>query len=97
MEFKIIDNRTFERLKRSLAELLTRSNKLNPPVIKDEWWDNQDVCQLLGISLRTLQSYRDKGVLPYSQIGHKCYYKIEDIERFIEENRVSGISNTHKR
>lgn len=97
MEFKIIEGRTFEQLKKSLADLLMRSNKLNPPVIKDEWWDNQDVCRLLGISLRTLQSYRDKGLLPYSQIGHKCYYKIEDIERFIEENKVSGITNTHKR
>ena len=54
----------------------------------NRWLDNQDVCRLLGISLRTLQTYRDKGLIPYSQVGHKCYYKVEDIERFMEENRI---------
>lgn len=88
MEFKIIEGRTFEKLKQSLAELLERTNKLHPSRIKDDWWDNQDVCKFLGISLRTLQSYRDKGLIPYSQIGHKCYYKTADIEHFIESNKI---------
>ena len=30
-------------------------------------------------SKRTLQHYRDTGVLPFTQIGHKCYYKREDV------------------
>lgn len=88
MEFKIIEGKTFERLKQNLTELLEKSHKLSPIPVKDEWWDNQDVCHLLGISQRTLQNYRDKGLIPYSQIGHKCYYKTEDIERFIENNKV---------
>ncbi|ETK08951.1 hypothetical protein T230_05880, partial [Tannerella sp. oral taxon BU063 isolate Cell 1/3] len=41
------------------------------------------VCQLLGISKRTLQHYRDTSVLPFAQIGHKCYYKREDVERLL--------------
>lgn len=87
MELKIIEGKTFERLKQSVKELFERSKKLNSSSVKEEWWTNQEVCQLLGISLRTLQSYRDKGIIPYSQVGHKCYYKVNDIERFIEENK----------
>ncbi len=41
------------------------------------------VCQLLGISKRTLQHYRDTRVLPFVQIGHKCYYKRENVERLL--------------
>ena len=36
-----------------------------------EWMDNQDVCRMLNISPRTLQTLRDNGTLAYSQINHK--------------------------
>ena len=48
-----------------------------------DWLHNGDVCQLLGISKRTLQHYRDTGMLPFTQIGHKCYYKREDVEALL--------------
>jgi hypothetical protein len=47
------------------------------------WLDNQDVCQILNISKRTLQTYRDNGTLAYAQINHKMYYKPEDVEKVI--------------
>ena len=47
------------------------------------WLDNQDVCQMLNISPRTLQTLRDNGTLAYSQINHKVYYKPEDVERIL--------------
>ena len=47
------------------------------------WLHNGDVCRLLGISKRTLQHYRDTSVLPFAQIGHKCYYKREDVKRLL--------------
>ncbi len=48
-----------------------------------EWLDNQDVCRILNISPRTLQTLRQNGTLAYSQIEHKIYYKPEDVERII--------------
>ena len=48
-----------------------------------EWLDNQDVCQILNISPRTLQTLRQNGALVYSQIEHKTYYKPEDVERIL--------------
>ncbi|NDV96438.1 DNA-binding protein [Dysgonomonas sp. 521] len=92
MEFKIVESRTFDRLKQCLRELLERSNRLRPSSVQEDWWDNQDICRLLDISPRTLQTYRDKGLLPYSQVGHKCYYKVQDIEQFIEENRIETLN-----
>nr|DAS13781.1 MAG TPA: helix-turn-helix domain protein [Caudoviricetes sp.] len=52
------------------------------------------MCKLLNISKRTLQHYRDTGVLPFSQIGHKCYNKREDVGRLLETKSVK--SNTDK-
>jgi hypothetical protein len=88
MELKVIEKKTFERLKLSIADLLAQIDSLFVEPTNG-WIDNQTVCQALGISKRTLQSFRDKGLIPYSQIGHKCFYKQEDIKEFIEKHRVN--------
>ena len=48
-----------------------------------EWLDSTEVCQILQISPRTLQTLRDNGTLAYSQIGHKIFYKPEDVLRIV--------------
>lgn len=48
-----------------------------------EWMDNQDVCRMLNISPRTLQTLRNNGTLAYSQINHKTYYRPEDVQRIV--------------
>jgi len=58
---------------------IVSNNSSAIPPEKDEWLDNEAVCRRLGISKRTLQSYRDTGRIPFSIIGHKCYYKESDI------------------
>jgi hypothetical protein len=52
--------------------------------------DNQDVCQLLNVSKRTLQRYRSSGELPYQMIYHKTFYKESDVEAFIKMNFAKG-------
>lgn len=52
------------------------------------WLDNQDVYQILNISKRTLQTYRDNGTLPYTQINHKMFYKPEDVEKVISHLKL---------
>jgi|SRR5690554_6496134 hypothetical protein len=58
----------------------------------EAWIDGQDIMQTLHISKRTLQTWRDSGILPYSQIKGKFYYKLSDIESILEANH----SNTKK-
>jgi len=48
-----------------------------------KWYDNQDVCLKLRISLRTLQTLRFNGTLPYTQINRKMFYRPEDVEALI--------------
>lgn len=88
MGLKIIDERVFERMKQLIRMLHERSKNLVPKSAKGEWVDNQDVLLLLDISGRTLQAYRNRGVLPYSQIGHKCYYKLSDVQLLLEKSKI---------
>jgi transcriptional antiterminator len=45
--------------------------------------DNQDLCQLLHVSHRTLQRYRSDGSLPFHKRGQKIYYKLSDVRNFV--------------
>ena len=78
MEVVIISKSKYEEMVGKLNRL---SDRVNEILRKREgkrlsrWMDNQEVCQQLRISPRTLQTLRDNGTLAYSQIGHKIFYK----------------------
>ena len=54
------------------------------------WLDNEDVMKLLHISPRTLQTWRDNGLIPFSKIGAKLYYREEDLQKLLKENLSGG-------
>ena len=86
MEVISIERSTYEELLTSFNSFVLQMKAMagrgtNKPL--GEWLDNQDVCQILNISPRTLQTLRQNGTLAYSQIEHKTYYKSEDVKRII--------------
>lgn len=93
MDIIAIEEKTFELMKKRFEDFVMQVEKLCNQNQKTEWLNNEQVCEMLNISKRTLQSYRDNGTLPYSQIGHKCYYKQSDIENLIEQSQIKNISN----
>jgi len=68
----------------AIASNMNQKSKENP--LTDTWLDLQEACQLLKISKRTLQTYRDNGTLPFSQVGGKIYFKASDIEHHLENH-----------
>jgi len=87
-----IHEKTYEQMMSCIAEFEQEIRALcsNSTTLAD-WLDNQQVCKLLHISKRTLQYYRDNGTLPYSQIGHKCYYKSTDVEALIRQSTIKKV------
>ena len=60
---------------------------------KDIFLDNQEFLQLMNISKRTAQTWRDSGVISYSQIGSKIYYRMSDVQKLLNENYKQAFSN----
>jgi hypothetical protein len=88
MEIVAIEGRAFEQLKRRFEDFTRQVKRLcGDGRNTEEWMNNAEVCGLLQISQRTLQSYRDTGVLAYSQIGRKCYYKTSDVEQLLNPSK----------
>jgi MerR family transcriptional regulator, repressor of the yfmOP operon len=56
----------------------------------NKWLNSEEVCHLLMISKRTLQSYRDRGILPFAQIGRKIYYKASDIDEYLDAHYIKS-------
>ena len=95
MGYFIITDSNWAKLRNAILNLAETCHKTFGEQSKHtDWLHNGDVCKLLNISKRTLQHYRDTGVLPFSQIGHKCYNKREDVGRLLETKSVK--SNTDK-
>ena len=70
---------------RELLEMTENAIRRYTPIFKEEkWLDNQEVCLMMDITKRTLQTYKDKGLLPYSKLNRKNYYKRSDVQALLE-------------
>lgn len=81
--------KTIQQLDEELQEVKAeiRSMKKNRvEQFNESWMDGQDVSLALHISLRTLQTLRSSGQLPFSQIHNKFYYLVSDVKALLESN-----------
>lgn len=91
MEIINVEASTFEAMMARFETFAKRVDSLcrnSGDKSMQEWLDGQEVCQLLSISKRTLQTYRSNGILPYSQIGHKILYRSDDVKQVFERYMI---------
>jgi len=87
MEIVSIEARTYgamiERFQ-ATAQRITALRKRSESKELKEWLDSQDVCEILGVTKRTVQTLRETGKLGYTMIAHKVYYRREDVKKFLD-------------
>lgn len=85
---------------KALLELTENTTKKYTPIFKEEkWLDNQEVCLMLDITKRSLQTYKDKGLLPYSKLNRKNYFKLSDVQALLEAGQpynTNGNGSIHE-
>ena len=89
MEVLIFQKEAFEEMAAKFSRFSDRVNELlakQGSKSLNRWMDNQEVCQQLNISPRTLQDYRNNGIIAYYQLGGKILYKESDIESMLAAN-----------
>ena len=94
MEIVNIEASTFMEMNNILFKIEKQMKGLNfsKPELS-EWLDNQDVCILINISDRKLLSLRQKGLIPFSRIDRKIYYKKEDILNYMKRDLKTYTNN----
>lgn len=91
MEVVTIQSEAFQEI---IAKIEAINNKLSQKEKqpKEQWLDNKELMDLLKISKRTAQHYRDSGLISFSQVGNKIYYKLTDIEELMKKHYNKSFS-----
>ena len=85
-----IDRETFQMMLHQIMERfdriddrLNRMNRQTAALEGDKLLDNQDMCELLGVTKRTLARYRPKKLVTYYMIDGRTYYKASEVQDFL--------------
>ena len=73
-----------ENMKELLVLYKKMTGNYRPLLDGERYLTDKEVSQILKISRRTLQEYRNDGVLPYILLGGKVLYRESDLERVLE-------------
>lgn len=93
MEVITIQSEAFQTLMKGIDEIKSTIFKSQTQKLSEQWLDIADTCKFLHISKRTLQNYRDQGILPFSQIGGKIYFKSLDLESHLTKHYHKSFKN----
>ncbi len=79
----------YERILRKLDKIA--SDFIYARQLPDDMFiDNPKFMELMGISQKTAQAWRDKGTISYSQVGNKIYYRISDIKELLDRFHIKA-------
>jgi len=83
MENQKITSEEYQNLCKRLDEI---TKKLSEKEKSIEWIDNADFLQVLKISRRTGQHYRDSNLIGYTIIGNRIWYKLDDVKNLLDRH-----------
>ena len=74
----------FQSMERMLEGIDKLAKESKPHLNGEKFLSNRAASKYLKVSIRTLQEWRDTGVIPYIQIKGKIIYRQSDIERLLQ-------------
>lgn len=88
MEVIIMESDVFKEIQKNLKEIRNELEKNKHQSIEDTWLSSKQVQKILGVSQKTWQTYRDKKLIQFSQIGQKIYVRASWLEEFMEKYKI---------
>lgn len=89
MAIEVITKEDLNEFRTLLLSDLKDLLKINSQQSK-QWLKSSEVRKLLNISPGTLQTLRINKTLSYTKIGGIIYYAQKDIDKILEDNKVSS-------
>lgn len=80
----------FEDLAEIVACLENTFDEIRPLLNAERYLTDKEVAGILKVSRRTLQDYRNQGVLSYILLGGKVLYKESDLEKTLNTNYIKA-------
>lgn len=92
MNAVILSKNEFEIIQDSLQEMKQHLKNITSPA--EHFVNNDQFVKLMGISSRTAQVWRDEKKIGFSQEGKKIYYRMSDIEKFLDKHYIAAEEET---
>jgi lipopolysaccharide biosynthesis protein len=89
MNITAIEKEELEKLTNAIFEIKDSLVKRDEEEFSSSIIESKKIPKLLGISPKTWQNYRDKGVIPFIQLGAKIWVKRSDIENFLNNHYIN--------
>ena len=89
MEYIAIDKELYNEIVATIStasQEIREEYRLYQESVGSEWIENDELSRLLSLSKHQLKGYRGRGLLGYTMIGNKIYYKRREVERFIKRH-----------
>lgn len=77
---------SLNNIEKRLEDLTKLVTKKQENVFEKVIIDNDEFQRLFKISPGTASNWREKGLIAYSQINNKIVYKIQDINKMLDDN-----------
>lgn len=86
LDRKSTDVASFFKALDEMLDTIGQTLKNRTPHLNGEkFLSNRDVCKMLHVSSRTLQSWRNTGKIPFIQIKGKILYKESEISNVLKK------------
>ncbi len=90
MSMVMLPESVWEGVKNDLQEMKEMLRVKTEEEVNRQWVESSEARKLLGVSPKTWQTYRDKRIIPFSQVGRKIFVRRADIESFMETHYISS-------
>lgn len=85
-----MNNRDILTELKSFDKMISECRDLLKGLKIDNILTEKKVLDMLGIGAKTLRSYRTNGLLAYSKIGNRFFYRQSDIDRMLNNARIES-------
>ena len=80
----------WEGMKSDLQELKELVRAKSDEELNSQWIESIQARQMLGVSQKTWQGYRDRRIIPFTQVGRKIYVKRADLNKFMQDHYINS-------
>lgn len=90
MEMVMLPQSVWEGISKDLKQVKQMLQVKTIEETNSQWVESNEARNILGVSPKTWQKYRDQRLIPFAQFGRKIFVKRGDLEAFMEEHYIKA-------
>lgn len=90
MAMVVLPQSVWEGMKSDIQDMKDLLTKRSKEEAGSEWIESVEARKMLGVSPNTWQTYRDRRIIPFAQIGRKILVKKMDLQAFMESHYIQS-------